>query len=650
MRGIAILLFMFSFVCQAQRSKIDSLHQLLRQHPVPDTARVDLLVELGYRYFQSQPDSALYFANQGFELAQRLNYQRGRAWALNRMAIAQAAKGHLSLATQYYHRALTIFEQIGDERGQASTFNNIGYMLRLQKQYDESLKYTLAAYQISERNNTKPTLAVNLTNLGWIYLLKKDYPTALSYSQRAVGLADSLGDSYYAAISRHIVGQVWLKQGKYQLARQLFGDGLAIAEKGQLKQQTAFHLLGLGEVYVALGDYPNAQASLARALAVAQEVAAPEILLDVSDLLTKINREAGRHREAFEYDDIYHAAKDSVFSVEQNRQINRLKFEFDSERKQQELKTLAQEKDLQTELKQFYLYLVLGAGATALFIALYATQLYFGQKKLRWAYDRLTQQQKVLAANNLEIAQQTQALLKQAEQLKELHRVKDQTLSIIAHDLRGPLTALQGVIEILDPDIVDPSEFAFIKANLTSQYTNVNTVLENLLNWARRQFEGAGSVKENISVYDLAQEVGQLYEPIAAAKFIALTHLMPPDLSVQADPSHLRLILRNLVNNAIKFTPEHGRIEVLATLHSPLMVAVEVRDNGVGMSPEQVDKLFDQRRSFSTLGTQNELGTGLGLLLCKEFVEKNHGTIWVESQMGKGTSFHFTLPQAVLSP
>jgi two-component system, sensor histidine kinase and response regulator len=628
----------------AQRNAIDSLHQLIGRYPAQDTAKVDMLVELAYRYYQSRPDSTLYFAKTAHELSKKISYLRGEGKALNRIAVGHSVKGNLSLAMRYYHDAMDIAEQLKDEMAVSSALNNIGYILRLQKQYDESLNYTLSAFRLSEKNQNQRAMAVNLTNLGWLYELKGDYPTALRYAERSVQLADSVGDDYHVVIGMHVSGNVYLKQGNYAYALKIYENGYTIAERAQLRQQVAFHLLGQGKVYMATNIMPRAKAKLEQALAIAQEVKTPEIIMEVSELLVKLNRQDGNFAEAFKYDDIYHAAKDSVFDIERDRQINRLEFEYDSKQKQQALKALEKERELEANRNRIYQFFLLAAAGAAVFVSLYALQLYSGRKKLERAYAKLGQQQEILVANNREFNQQNEALLAQAEQLRDLNQMKNQTLSIISHDLRGPLSSLYGAIDVMDPDIINAAELAQIKADLSAQYASVNKALENLLEWSKDQFEGRTDAKQAVSVREVAEEIRGLYEPQAAAKKIALRNQVPANLNAHIEPNQLRLILRNLVNNAIKFTPEQGQVDLLAQAHSPTHAQVTVRDSGTGISPEQMQRLFDPRRAFSTKGTLNEQGTGLGLLLSKEFVEKNSGKIWAESPAGQGSSFHFTLP------
>jgi signal transduction histidine kinase len=603
-----------------------------------------MLVELAYRYYQSRPDSTLYFAKTAHELAKKIQYLRGEGKALNRIAVGHSVKGNLSLAMRHYHDAMDIAERLNDEMAVSSALNNIGYILRLQKQYDESLKYTLAAFRLSEKNRNQRAMAVNLTNLGWLYELKGDYPTALRYAERSVQLADSVGDDYHVVIGMHVSGNVYLKQGNYAYALKIYENGYIIAERAQLRQQVAFHLLGQGKVYLATNILPRAKAKLEQALDIAQVVNAPEIIMEVSELLVQINRQERNFEQAFKYDDIYHAAKDTVFDMERDRQINRLEFEYDSKQKQQALKALEKERELEANRNRIYQFFLLAVAGAAVFVSLYALQLYSGRKKLERAYAKLGQQQEILVANNREFNQQNEALLAQAEQLRSLNQMKNQTLSIISHDLRGPLSSLYGAIDIMDPNVINTDDLAQVKADLLAQYGSVNKALENLLEWSKDQFEGRSDAKGAVAVREVAEEIRGLYEPQAAAKKITLRNQIPAGLMAHIEPNQLRLILRNLVNNAIKFTPEQGQVDLLAQPHPPGQVQMTVRDNGLGLSPEQMQRLFDPRRAFSTKGTLNEPGTGLGLLLCKEFVEKNSGKIWAESQTGQGSSFHFTLP------
>lgn len=268
---------------------------------------------------------------------------------------------------------------------------------------------------------------------------------------------------------------------------------------------------------------------------------------------------------------------------------------------------------------------------------------------------RLIESQNALL--ELEVAQRTTDLKEKTEelelavvQLRQLNRLKDHLFSVISHDLRTPLTSLSSLLHLLTrfSDRLSAEEKQELVANTQKTLKNVLHLLENLLNWARSQMNTMSFSPEPIQLAGLSEEALELFSPqIKQKKLTALIHVSPR-LEVEADRQMLASVLRNLILNAIKFTPQGGRIEVRASQEGQ-SITVGVRDSGVGISPEKQAKLFSPAEHVSTTGTRNEQGTGLGLLLCKEFVEKHGGTIQVISQPEEGTEVRFTIPKKVIA-
>ena len=242
------------------------------------------------------------------------------------------------------------------------------------------------------------------------------------------------------------------------------------------------------------------------------------------------------------------------------------------------------------------------------------------------------------------------ALQKSEQELKELNSTKDKLFSIIAHDLRSPFNNILGFSEMLIDrmdDLTDEETTKFLRYINTSAY-NTLTLLENLLNWAKTHTGQINVRIEKTVISDVIFRVLELEKSMGKAKNISLTYINDDSIVVYADENLLRIILRNLISNAIKFTEPGGEITV-CVLQKNDWVEVTVADNGVGISPEKIEKLFTVASDSGTRGTANEKGSGLGLVLCKELVEKQGGEIGVESEVGEGSRFMFTLPSKNLS-
>ena len=245
---------------------------------------------------------------------------------------------------------------------------------------------------------------------------------------------------------------------------------------------------------------------------------------------------------------------------------------------------------------------------------------------------------------NQKILLEKKVAIKTAE-LNELNASKDKFFSIIAHDLKNPFSNIIGLSGILKEELKsgDPEMNKEIVDLINDSAVQTLKLLENLLEWAKSQ---TGKLLFNpapINLREVYNEEFSLMYEMASSKHIDLINSIPEGLIITADRNMIKTILRNLVSNALKFTHKDGKVEVKATVVKK-QVEISVSDNGIGMTKENIEKLFRIDANFSTNGTADEKGTGLGLFLCKEFVEKHNGKIWVESEAGKGSVFKFILP------
>lgn len=236
-------------------------------------------------------------------------------------------------------------------------------------------------------------------------------------------------------------------------------------------------------------------------------------------------------------------------------------------------------------------------------------------------------------------------LLQLNHQLKELNTTKDKLFSIIAHDLRSPFNGILGFSELLCKNIrickTEKSEEYARIINSTAKSTL--NLLDNLLAWARLQTGRIEFKPQELFLQPAVQEVLEILKTNSTIKNISIKYFQSENIVIYADPNMLQTILRNFISNAIKFTNKGGRIEIFAS-HTQNRVEITVKDNGVGMDEETVTNLFKIEANSSTPGTANESGSGIGLILCKEFIEKQGGEISVESKLGEGSEFKFTLP------
>lgn len=263
-------------------------------------------------------------------------------------------------------------------------------------------------------------------------------------------------------------------------------------------------------------------------------------------------------------------------------------------------------------------------------------------------YSTIQEQNQVLEqrveARTAQITQQKEALVQQAKTLQTLNQQKNKLFSIISHDLRSPLASLQGITQFLDPSILERKDLEHIRHEMTQRVRGLSEVVDDLLFWAKGQLDGATTQAERFDMYTLGTEMLRLYGDQAAQKGVYLLNKMLENTWVYADKNQVRVILRNLIGNGLKFTEVGASVCIDLVETDANHATFKVEDTGVGMDPERVDQLFSGREGPLSSGTSGEQGFGLGLILVKEFVEKNGGHIWVDSEVGRGTRFFFRLP------
>lgn len=251
---------------------------------------------------------------------------------------------------------------------------------------------------------------------------------------------------------------------------------------------------------------------------------------------------------------------------------------------------------------------------------------------------------KILKENIKELNLQKQVIESQAEELKIVNSTKNRLFSIISHDLRSPIASLQSVIQLVEHEHISVQEFKEISNHIKQNVNNLSVMLENLLFWSRSQLE---EIKPNLRPFDLdfvIDETISIFKENALQKHIDLTIESAKNMQAYGDEYQIRIVLINLVNNALKFTPQYGKIVIDSSIEGQF-ITIKIIDSGIGMAKDELMKIFKNPSIKS--GTAGEKGTGFGLFICKELIEKNGGNIEIESVYGKGTNVILLLPLMV---
>jgi signal transduction histidine kinase len=263
-----------------------------------------------------------------------------------------------------------------------------------------------------------------------------------------------------------------------------------------------------------------------------------------------------------------------------------------------------------------------------------------------WRHNMIRiKQQRTIDIQQKELLKNLNQLIFYSTQLEQSNATKDKLFSVIAHDLRSPFVSVLGITSALSEDF-DSLTIPEIKRMLVALDKEINIsyeFLNNLLDWSRTQLKRIEPKPEEINLNQLAINTIGIVESLSDSKNITIANKIQEGLVAWADPSMINSVLKNIIVNGIKFTPRGGEINISGKKLDQTIVLC-IKDNGIGMTNEQLENLFIQKYDHSTYGTENEKGSGLGLQICKEFTEMNGGKIWVESELGKGTTFYFSLP------
>ncbi len=285
-------------------------------------------------------------------------------------------------------------------------------------------------------------------------------------------------------------------------------------------------------------------------------------------------------------------------------------------------------------------FLLFTIGLMSQFYIYYRGKVILSDFKVQQQLNKLNSE---LWTKNHQIEKQSGEISKKNSDLIRLNALKDRLFIIISHDLRAPLQSLKGVLELINKSAsISPDEFRFLTRGIKVKVDVTYNLMENLLYWTRSQMSGFSVKATNINIKVIVDDCLLLLESVSDKKRIRIINNSNPEHFVTSDIDMTRLVIRNLLMNAIKFSFEEGIITVDSKLEHDEIV-VSISDKGVGMTEEEVNQLFTKKQAISKSGTSNEAGTGLGLMLCKEFVEMNAGRIWVVSKPGSGSEFNFSL-------
>jgi len=540
------------------------------------------------------------------------------------------SQNRYALAIEYFLKASQITQNI-DETLLSLELFYIGLLYRNQEYNAKASEYFQILRVLAEEKPSKC-----LVNLGEIYNAlgfslgsENKLKEALEYHLKANEVAKKINDKQALAQGLDGIGQVYQKQGEYQKALDYYFEALSHFDTISNNILTSYIYLYIGQCYHKLKQQEKSLEYALKSYELSVQTNWGVTMIKSSLLLAEVYGKLEKYEQAYEFQKKHLIFRDSILSKDNANHLIDVEIQVALQQTKQAIKLLEKDKKIQEEENKNQRLLLASVLGILAVLGLLAAMLYRNNHAKKKANQKLL-------AQKLEIEQQ-------AQKLAQVNATKDKLFAIIGHDLRSPLNSLKGLMDLLVKQNISAEEFIMFSGKLRNGVEHVYFTLNNLLVWANSQMQGIRVKPKFLEINILVNQNFDFLEEIARSKQIQLENLLPLEVKVWADEQLISLAIRNLISNALKFTPEGGTVKVAAQ-QKDNQWEIGIEDTGVGMSKETLAKLFRTDIHTTTQGTNGEKGTGLGLLLCKEMIEKNHGTIWVESEEGKGSTFRFSLP------
>jgi len=538
-----------------------------------------------------------------------------------------------SEALKYCLYSLKIFESHNQTKLQAYTYNCIGIIYKHLKQYNKALYFYKKHLDIVKQYGKSSGYYVPLNNIANIYGQLNEYQKSLNYYFQCLEILKNNGNLENIARTHQNMGYTYYKMGELHLALNHFYVGLKSYKKIGNNFDIARSLDGISQVYYDQKNYKQSLIYRLQCLALAKGSNNFPLQKTSHDYLIKLYSKMGQPDSAISHFNQYQRVQDTLFSIEEIKQVAQMAQKYESEKKTHKIKLLEQDQQIQTIQNNILLGAILLFGS----MMFYFIYVIYHNKRIN----------KLLKLQNTRIQWHKKSLNSKNNQLQQANTTKNKLFQIISHDLRSPLASVAGIAQLvpifLKQNRLD--ELEEISGELENCVNRVINLTDNLLTWTMNQSGKLPFDPKPLSLNDLIHVNVETYKPLAQQKDITLMAQTTDTITVLADDNMLNTVVRNLINNALKFSHEHDLVFVSMTTENQ-MAKISVRDTGVGMTPEQIREIFEVHDNKSQTGTKGEKGTGLGLTICRDFVHKNNGEISVESTLGKGTTFSFTIPLA----
>ena len=667
-----LILAINSNLISAKTSKRDSINNEIKEYRISpnfnskDTLYINNVIKLASHQRFHNLDSLLLLSQESLHLSKMASFITGEIRSYHAIGGYYSDKGKTDQAISYYKKAYNLSKEHDNKILIVTTLNELAKEYGYKGDYKQSIKKFLETLELAEEFNFKKLLSIANENIAHLYLEQNEFEHAMVFFKKSKAINEEIGNPVYLAETMSNLASTYAELNELDYAMFNINSSIPIFEKRKIldwlaycyeikgkiylkkekntwalywyKQSELLHekldddrgkidlLNGMTKAYMNLKKDSIAEAYALKAFELSNKMGLRSGIKDCSFHLFKINKNKKDFETSLWYHEIYQETTESLNVAVNEKALNLLKAEMEYSQEKQQL-IIENDKALAKQKVYIYVFVILIIIFGIILIIIHRNEQ--AQKKL-----------------NLELRSKKSALEEKQAYLNELNQTKNKLFSIIGHDLRGPIGAFQGLLKLFKEGEMTKDEFLNFMPKLKVDIDTISFTLNNLLSWGQSQMNGSITRPSVTQLDCIVEENMALLSEIAESKSITLINKVEANCKIWSDPDQVDIIIRNLLSNALKFTPNEGQIIIGATLKHKTC-EIFVKDNGTGMSEETMVKIFQKDSNHTTYGTNDEKGTGLGLSLCKEMVEKNNGTIWVNSQLGKGSSFYFTIPRVL---
>lgn len=637
LRTIKFFLLAFTFFSNTSlwSQTVEELKIKLNNRSLTVTERVDCLNNLSRELSYISPVESLTYATQALNLSLKTNYANGQAYAYRSMASVYSYEGALAETIVNLEKAMAIFRSRGDSIGVANCYVTLGHTYRRLEKYDEEIKYHRLSYEMILPTLQFERIAVVTHNYSEALLNGGFLDESFELGKRAITIADSLKILPLLSSCYKVMGKIYFNRQKTDSADFWFSKALAISGqlgKNSQKIATIESMLGKADILHKKSNDAEEEKLLFEIISFIKKhkmYSYVDLVYEklLQDLLSHELSSKGR----IILED-YKMLKEQIANYQNQQKLGLITATQNIVRLEESNKELNNAMSVQKKMiaQERQNRIIVTVFSCIVCISLIIIAIYFS---------------KVKSANNT-LVEQERIILRKNKELDELNKTKDKFFSIVSHDFQAPLSSVSSFSKLLVNNIgaIPNEELKELGEVLNKQVDKSLEFTQNLLTWSKLQMHNPGTNREKIDVVQFIDNLYNFQEPLFREKGITLIRNLESVAAV-ADKSQLEFILRNLIRNAIKFTPISGSISITAQQQGAF-VKIIIKDSGAGFSASDLEKTKRGEFLVSTPGTNQEQGTGLGLVLCKEFVHLNNGELLIKNASDGGAEVTLILPSA----